>query len=168
MKRLFSEDNVTFEGRFTHLNGVTLQPKPAQRGGPPIWVAGRSEAAIKRAGRLGDGLPPLPLLTRPPSHQPRPGPHRGRESRARTRKASPLASYQFIALADTYEEARDIADADLSRRYNQPFKNVVDRYVVMGNVDDCRPPLTDFADAGAQHSSSSPIVKSFRRTSCRT
>src|SRR3990170_372912 len=63
MKRLFTEDNVTFEGRFTHLNGVTLQPKPTQPGGPPIWVAGRSEAAIRRAGRLGDGY--LPYLFSP-------------------------------------------------------------------------------------------------------
>ncbi len=160
MKRLFSEDNVTFEGRFTHLNGVTLQPKPTQPGGPPIWVAGRSEAAIKRAGRLGDGY--LPYLF---------SPDRLRTSLAQARIEAGKAGrdpesiaagiYQFIALADTYEEARDIADADLSRRYNQPFKNVVDRYVVMGNVDDCVRRLTDFADAGAQHFILVPIVKSF-------
>ena len=62
-KRLFTEDNVTFEGRFTKLDGVTLMPKPPQRGGPPFWVAGRSEAAIRRAGRLGDGY--LPYLFSP-------------------------------------------------------------------------------------------------------
>src|SRR3970040_1901739 len=45
LRRLWTEENVTFEGRFTKLDGVTLQPKPAQRGGPPLWIAGRSEAA---------------------------------------------------------------------------------------------------------------------------
>src|SRR2546423_8675813 len=45
MKLLFTQDNVRFSGRFSHLDGVTLMPKPAQPGGPPIWVAGRSDAA---------------------------------------------------------------------------------------------------------------------------
>ena len=37
MKLLFTEDNVSFQGRFTRLDGVTLMPKPVQPGGPPIW-----------------------------------------------------------------------------------------------------------------------------------
>src|SRR3990172_4766580 len=53
LRRLWTEENVSFDGRFTKLDGVTLQPKPAQRGGPPLWVAGRPEAAVRRAGRLG-------------------------------------------------------------------------------------------------------------------
>src|SRR3989441_4799439 len=63
LKLLFSEDNVSFDGRFTKLDGVTLQPKPAQAGGPPLWIAGRSDAAIRRAGRFGDGY--LPYLFSP-------------------------------------------------------------------------------------------------------
>jgi probable F420-dependent oxidoreductase len=58
IKTLFTEDNVTFDGRFTKLPGVTLAPKPVQQGGPPLWVAGRSEAAMRRAGELGDGYFP--------------------------------------------------------------------------------------------------------------
>src|SRR4029453_11664959 len=35
--------------------GVTVQPKPARPGGPPIWLGAHAEAAIRRAGRLADG-----------------------------------------------------------------------------------------------------------------
>src|SRR3989337_4467304 len=43
LRRLWTEDNVTFDGRFTNLDVVTLQPQPAQRGGtgrPPPSPAG--------------------------------------------------------------------------------------------------------------------------------
>ena len=30
-------------------------PRPWQKNGPPIWIGGRSEAALRRTGRLGDG-----------------------------------------------------------------------------------------------------------------
>src|SRR3990172_7873137 len=55
LRRLWTEDNVTFDGRFTNLDGVTLQPKPAQRGGPPPSIARPSPAAIRPARPLGDG-----------------------------------------------------------------------------------------------------------------
>ena len=32
-----------------------MQPPPRQRGGPPIWCGGRSDAALARAARLADG-----------------------------------------------------------------------------------------------------------------
>lgn len=36
--------------------GVPVRPRPATAGGPPIWVGGLSEPAIRRAGRLADGF----------------------------------------------------------------------------------------------------------------
>ena len=32
-----------------------MSPPPRQSGGPPIWFAGRNDAALRRIGRLGDG-----------------------------------------------------------------------------------------------------------------
>jgi probable F420-dependent oxidoreductase len=41
---------------------VGQRPRPVQPGGPPIWVGGSSDAALRRAARLGDGwLPQGPL-----------------------------------------------------------------------------------------------------------
>ncbi|HLA19257.1 MAG TPA: LLM class flavin-dependent oxidoreductase [Dehalococcoidia bacterium] len=160
LRRLWTEDGVTFDGRFTKLDGVTLQPKPAQRGGPPLWIAGRSEAAIRRAGRLGDGY--LPYLF---------SPERYRDSLAAVRRTAEAAGrdpdaidaglYQFICLAGSYEEAKRVAAADLSRRYNQPFESIVDRYVVMGTAGDCARRLADFAEAGARHFLLVPITAAF-------
>jgi len=160
LKLLYSEDNVRFDGRFTKLDGVTLAPKPTQPGGPPLWVAGRSEAAMRRAGRFGDGY--MPYLFSPDRFRDGLGKAREYAERAgRDPSAITGAIYQFIALADTYEEGKKAAIEDLSRRYNQPFEKIVDRYVVMGNADDCARRLADFAEAGVAHFILVPILSTF-------
>jgi len=160
LKLLFTQNNVSFDGRFTRLDGVTLMPKPAQAGGPPLWIAGRSQAAMRRAGRLGDGY--LPYLFSPERF--REGMQQVREAAERAGRdpeAITPAIYQFVCLADSYEEAKRAAADDLSRRYNQPFEKIVDRYVVMGSADECARRLGDFAEAGVRHFILVPIVRSF-------
>jgi probable F420-dependent oxidoreductase len=58
LRRLWSEDLVTYNGRFHNLKDVNIVPPPIQR--PiPIWFGGSSDAVIKRAARLGDGWMPI-------------------------------------------------------------------------------------------------------------
>jgi probable F420-dependent oxidoreductase len=52
--RLWTEDAVNHEGRHYRIGGATLHPRPVQRPRPPIWFAGWVDAALRRAGRLGD------------------------------------------------------------------------------------------------------------------
>ena len=54
LNRLWSEDEVTFEGKHFHYEGVSISPKPVQQ--PlPVWIGGSSEAAIERTARFGHG-----------------------------------------------------------------------------------------------------------------
>lgn len=57
IRLLWSNDEVSFQGEFYKLDRVTIFPKPWQTP-PPIWIGGKSEAAIKRTARLGDGWIP--------------------------------------------------------------------------------------------------------------
>jgi probable F420-dependent oxidoreductase len=60
MRRLWTQDLVTFKGRFHTLDSVNIVPPPVQR--PiPIWFGGSSDAVIRRAARLGDGW--MPIMT---------------------------------------------------------------------------------------------------------
>jgi probable F420-dependent oxidoreductase len=54
MRRLWSEDHVTFEGRYYQYKDVTISPKPKQAE-LPAWVGGASAAALERAARYGTG-----------------------------------------------------------------------------------------------------------------
>jgi probable F420-dependent oxidoreductase len=56
MKRLWTEDNVTFKGKFYNVENLTVGPKPIQKPHPPIWTGGSAEVALKRAGSWADGF----------------------------------------------------------------------------------------------------------------
>ena len=55
MRRLWQEDSVTHEGRFFTCHDVSITPKPVFQPSPPVWIGGRSPAAARRVGRVGDG-----------------------------------------------------------------------------------------------------------------
>ncbi len=54
LRRLWSEDVVTFDGRFDRIDRAGIRPRPQVA--PEIWLGGFSDAAFKRAARLGDGF----------------------------------------------------------------------------------------------------------------
>jgi len=54
LRRLWTEQTVTFSGTFDQITGAGLAPMPLQR--PiPVWVGAQSPPAYRRAGRLADG-----------------------------------------------------------------------------------------------------------------
>jgi probable F420-dependent oxidoreductase len=58
MRRLWTEQSITFGGDFEQVTGAGLAPLPVQR--PiPVWFGGQSPRAYERAGRLADGWFPM-------------------------------------------------------------------------------------------------------------
>ncbi len=54
-RHLWSGSPEPFEGRFARFDDFVFGPLPAQGADLPIWVGGRSPAALRRAGTLADG-----------------------------------------------------------------------------------------------------------------
>lgn len=54
IRRLWTEESVTHHGRFYTVEEASLSARPIIPGGPPIYVAGMVEPAVKRAARIGD------------------------------------------------------------------------------------------------------------------
>jgi alkanesulfonate monooxygenase SsuD/methylene tetrahydromethanopterin reductase-like flavin-dependent oxidoreductase (luciferase family) len=63
MKRLWTDTEVTHHGRFYRVTRARPTARPYQRPYPRIWVAGMTEPAIRRAGRLGHPFYALGTLT---------------------------------------------------------------------------------------------------------
>jgi alkanesulfonate monooxygenase SsuD/methylene tetrahydromethanopterin reductase-like flavin-dependent oxidoreductase (luciferase family) len=53
IKRLWTEDPVTFAGRFFTLHQATCTIRPVQKPHPPIWIAANADRAVERAARMG-------------------------------------------------------------------------------------------------------------------
>ncbi len=64
IRRLWTEDHVTHNGRHWQFSDATIRPRPLQSPRPPILVGAQVDAAIARAARIADGwlLVPVPTL----------------------------------------------------------------------------------------------------------
>jgi probable F420-dependent oxidoreductase len=54
LRLVWANEDVSYDGRFWSFPPLTVHPRPVQRPGPPLWVAGVADAAVRRAARLGD------------------------------------------------------------------------------------------------------------------
>ncbi|GAB3559710.1 LLM class flavin-dependent oxidoreductase [Spelaeicoccus albus] len=55
VKRLWTEDRVTFANRWWTLDDVRVPVRPVRVPHPPIWFGARARPALDRAARLGNG-----------------------------------------------------------------------------------------------------------------
>ena len=56
LRKLWRENDVSFAGNFSNFEHVTVEPKPVQPGGVPIWLASNNiEPGLKRVARMADG-----------------------------------------------------------------------------------------------------------------
>lgn len=147
IRRLLSEKQVTFEGRFNTLHEVSIDPPPRQQ--PlPIWISGRQDAAMKRTARYGDGW--MPYMFTPEMLSASITKIRAWTVDAgRPVEAVKPAIFAFTCCHPEREQAFAMAIARLSKQYAQDFSKIADKYVIMGTPDDCRQRIQQYADAGA-------------------
>ena len=55
MRALWTQEEADLEGELYRFSGLALEPKPAQRPGPPLWFGGGAPPALRRAAHAADG-----------------------------------------------------------------------------------------------------------------
>jgi alkanesulfonate monooxygenase SsuD/methylene tetrahydromethanopterin reductase-like flavin-dependent oxidoreductase (luciferase family) len=103
MKRLWTEEEVDFTGRFWSLTGVKPHLRPVQQPHPPIWIGGHSLAGARRAGRLGDGYACPPETPVPDAAERYAAVRDGFAARGKPFGPQPLR--RNVLVADTREQA---------------------------------------------------------------
>jgi probable F420-dependent oxidoreductase len=59
MRSLWTESEVTFQGRYFQVHSVRLGLRPVRKSGVPMWLAGSADNPLRRVLRLGDGWLPI-------------------------------------------------------------------------------------------------------------
>jgi probable F420-dependent oxidoreductase len=113
MRRLWTADAVSFEGKHFAFHDVTIAPKPAQPGGPPIWLAGSGAGALRRVADLADGWLPYP-----------PTPELYAEELATLPHTVAPGLYATVCVDDDVERAQHRLRTSIERYYNLPLEVV--------------------------------------------
>lgn len=117
VERLWTEERVSFHGRYWRLDGVTLEPRPVQRPHPPVWFAAVRRRSVTRIALSGG------VLIRPPAD---PLPRLQAMERVyrqalegRTPAARPLIREVYVA--DDPEQARRDAEDHIMYIYRELY-----------------------------------------------
>lgn len=148
LRRLFAGGTVDYDGVFTRLPGVELLPGPVQPGGPPIWLAGRKDGAMRRAGRHADVWMPYMI---DPGGLARTAARVGEYAEASGRAPGSVAAAAFLWVCadDDGDWARSTGIRHVSQTYGQDFAPLADRYLVLGTPEEVAARLGEYAAAGA-------------------
>jgi probable F420-dependent oxidoreductase len=60
IRAVWTNDDVSFDGRHFSARGITAHPRPVSEPHPPIWIGGNTGAARQRVAQKGDGWCPFP------------------------------------------------------------------------------------------------------------
>jgi|TARA_B100001964_G_scaffold232149_1_gene287610 probable F420-dependent oxidoreductase len=152
-RAIWSGPNASHHGKRHNFDGFTLSPGTHSPGGPPIWAGGRSESAMERATRAGDGW--LPYLFTPSQYARGAGQVREMlEKRGRGDEADfGYGLHLMTALGSTHEKALDSAAKGLSEayRYSGSYEDLAERYVLLGPPEEAAERINEFREAGAGH-----------------
>jgi probable F420-dependent oxidoreductase len=153
MQRLFTEEHVSYHGDFFDFDDVSLLPFPAQKPYPPIWVSGRSEAAMRRAGVIGDGWYPYLFTVR-----------RIKASNDMVRQYAAEAGRdltgfnwglnQPTAISSDGSEALELAVSNVGERYvtaERSAESIAKALCIAGTPDDCVKAVEERIEAGVEH-----------------
>ncbi|HVN64357.1 MAG TPA: LLM class flavin-dependent oxidoreductase [Candidatus Binataceae bacterium] len=149
LKQLWTGQRVEHRGKYFSFSEIAMQPAPATPGGPPVWVGGRKEAALKRAARCGDGWMPYVIT---PQRYGEGLDFIAREAERAGRRFERFGTglLLFCALGPTYEEAHKAATEHLSLRYGMDFSEPARRYCALGRPADVAEKISELIRAGVR------------------
>jgi probable F420-dependent oxidoreductase len=141
MKRLWTEEKATLDGRFSQLERIPMEPKPVQKPHPPIWFGGHVAAALRRAVELGDayigaGSTPMKAFL---------------ESIKQLPPDFPKAKRLYLALGDSLPRLREWFGAF----YGKP--ELADQVAVWGSPQQIADEIVRLKDAGVNYVLLNPV-----------
>ena len=146
LRSLWTQEETTFDGRYFQLDKVKMQPKPVSEKGVTIHIGGRSDAALRRTARYGDGWTAIWV-----------SPRRMKEARekidewAAEEGRDPASIRLGLQLWHAVGDDRDAARERLAKRmqgfYKIPFEQF-EKYCPCGSAEEIAEFLGPYLEAG--------------------
>lgn len=151
MRKLWSEDSVTYHGKYHHVENVSLEPKPVQKN-LPIWIAVRppnskaTEVIYRRIARLSEGWMSIRLTPEEIKRSWKKIQHYNKELGG---KVSICALYANLLLDNNRERAIQETKSYLDKYYFTDFsRDIIESWGAYGSRADCVKRIESYMDAG--------------------
>ncbi len=156
LRALWAGKAPPMDGRYFKVPPTPFEPAPSRKDSLPIWVGGRSDAALRRAAHLADGY--IGYLVDADGFRKRMS--RIREMRAGERRDAPFtaALVAFARIGEKRAAAVERTAARLGAMYGAATAPTAARFAIAGTADDCRARVAALAAAGVEHLVLSPIA----------
>ena len=150
---IWQNDLATYQGKYTSFEDIEVFPKPIQKPHPPIFIGGRSEFAIRRTIKYGDGWNP----SQPSAAQMREGIARLKALCIEAGRA-PLETFGVnipSVIAATDEEAEAIARGTVRSMF--PGEIEYRERTIVGSPETFIKRVNEFKDAGVNYVELKPL-----------
>ncbi len=119
MRRLWTEESVTFAGRYYALSEARIEPRPLRP--VPIWIGGWGDLSLRRAAELGDAWIPGPTARLEKLLDAQATYRRHLAKFGRDPKGVPTPLTRELVIAETEARAREMAERHLLVNYRDEY-----------------------------------------------
>lgn len=155
MKALWTQESVTFQGKFWQLNNATMNPKPLQKPHPPLWFGGASQPAINRAVRLGDGWIAQGSASTVSFKEQAKIVRQALQMQGKDPSRFPIGKRVYIAVDNDRERALHKLEGWFAHRYGRAER--AKEVSVFGTVQQCVDGLSEILDVGVDLIQLNPV-----------
>ncbi|MBF6568593.1 MAG: LLM class flavin-dependent oxidoreductase [Candidatus Binataceae bacterium] len=155
LKALWTEPKASFKGEVWSFENVAMEPKPVQKPRIPIWFGARTEIALKRAVRHGDGWMAAGSSSSAEFMQHYPMIRRFLDDAKRDPATFPISKRVYLAI----DNDRERADRRLKEWFGMRYKNadLAPKVSIWGSRDQVTEKLLELVRAGVQHFLLNPV-----------
>jgi alkanesulfonate monooxygenase SsuD/methylene tetrahydromethanopterin reductase-like flavin-dependent oxidoreductase (luciferase family) len=149
LRSLWTQEETTFDGKYYQLRNVRMRPKPYRPEGVTLQVGGRSDAALRRAGRFADGWTGIWVSTRRFAEA-------GERIAAAASEAGrgdvtlPRGMQFWMGVDEDKAKAREKVGGSMQAFYRLPFE-AFEKYTPFGTPDEIAAFIAPYIEAGCEH-----------------
>jgi alkanesulfonate monooxygenase SsuD/methylene tetrahydromethanopterin reductase-like flavin-dependent oxidoreductase (luciferase family) len=135
IRLLWTQEEVTFEGKYYGVKGLKIEPRPVSRPHPPLWVGGWGELSLRRAAQWGDAWLPGPTANLAKLLEAQQGYHQALQAAGLDPAGQPRPLTREVIIAETEEKAREMAEKHLLINYRDEYGGGTWKHPLIGAED---------------------------------